>query len=92
MNCDDASTWQLDRIREAVGRHLPTLRGITHALDRRIPGTSVAKAADEAYSAARGLWVTAHHLACASGVGRPARTVRTSSGPFAAWANWNPPR
>jgi hypothetical protein len=86
MDSRDLTPDQLIRIRDAVGRHVRTLRGIANTLERDGHGTPVAKAADDAYGALRDLWVTTHYLSCASGVGRLARTP-TTSGAFLAWAN-----
>jgi hypothetical protein len=84
MDSRDLTPDQLIRIREAVDRHLQTLRGLTNALQRDCHGTPVATAADDAYGALRDLWVVTHYLSCVSGVGRPARTA-TTSGAFSAW-------
>jgi hypothetical protein len=85
MDSRDLTPDQLIRIRDALGTHLVTLQGIARALERRVPGMPVVKAAEDAYGSLRDLWVVTHYLSCASGVGRPARTA-TTSGAFAAWA------
>ncbi len=90
MDSSDLEPWQFERIKDALG--VRVFGQIANTLYRRIPDTEVAKAADEAYTAIRGLWITAHYLSCASPNSKPFLPMganRSSSGPFAAWARWN---
>ena len=88
MDSRDLTPDQLIEIRRAIAKHLPTLKSISAALDRRVPGSDVATAARDAYTAARALFVKVHYASCTEPLAKPFRQfpAPTASGAFAAWA------